>query len=138
MDPISSCDARRRIRAGEALPQGLTVEGSLDLWGCTGLTALPQGLTVEGSLDLRGCTEMTALPEGLSVAGGLWLTSCAGLNHLSVGTDSRGYRFYRVKMRDGMHVIAGYRNFSAAQARAHWAEGTECRALAEACLRGEQ
>ena len=29
---------------------------SLDLRGCTGLSALPDGLTVCGSLDLRGCT----------------------------------------------------------------------------------
>ena len=84
---------------------------------CTGLTALPQGLTVEGRLDLWGCT---------------------GLTHLCVGADSRRYRFYRVAMRDGVHVVAGCRNFTAEQARAHWAEGTECRALAEACLRGEQ
>ena len=31
-------------------------DGSLDLSGCTGLTALPDGLTVSGSLDLSGCT----------------------------------------------------------------------------------
>ena len=36
-----------------ALPEGLTVGGSLDLSG-TGITALPEGLTVGGYLDLRG------------------------------------------------------------------------------------
>jgi hypothetical protein len=42
------------------------VGGSLDLTGCTGLTALPDGLTVGGWLDLSGCTGLTALPDGLT------------------------------------------------------------------------
>ena len=46
--------------------------GSLDLEGCTGITALPEGLTVGGSLYLRG-TGITALPEGLTVGGSLYL-----------------------------------------------------------------
>ena len=63
------------------------------------------------------------------------LRALLGADHVyDAGADSRGYRFYRVKMRDGMHVIAGCRNFTAAQARAHWPEGTECRRLAEACI----
>jgi hypothetical protein len=120
-----------------ALPAGLTVRGSLALTDCAALTALPDGLTVGGDLDLTDCPALAALPPGLRVGGSLYLTRCAGLDHLCVGTDARGYRFYRVKMRDGVHVVAGCRNFSAAQARAHWAEGTECRALAEKCLKGE-
>ena len=64
------------------------------------------------------------------------LRALLGADHVyDAGADSRGYRFYRVKMRDGMHVIAGCRNFGAAQARAHWPEGTECRALAEKCIK---
>ena len=47
--------------------------GSLDLDGCTGLTALPAGLRVGGDLYLGGCTGLTALPAGLRVAGDLWL-----------------------------------------------------------------
>ena len=50
--------------------------------------------------------------------------------------DSRGYRFYRVPMADGIHVVAGCHNFTANEAREHWAQGTECRALAEKCLTG--
>ena len=99
--------------------------------------ALPDGLTVGASLDLTGCTALTALPPGLTVGGSLYLTDCAALAHLCVGADSRGYRFYSVMMHDGVHVIAGCRNFTAAKARAHWAEGTECRALAEKCLKGD-
>ena len=47
--------------------------GSLDLNGCTGLTALPDGLSVGGYLYLGGCTGLTALPDGLSVGGSLYL-----------------------------------------------------------------
>ena len=36
-----------------------TVSGSLNLTGCTSLTALPDGLTVGRSLDLTGCTSLT-------------------------------------------------------------------------------
>jgi hypothetical protein len=52
-----------------SLADGLSVGGSLDLGGCTSLTALPDGLSVGGSLDLGGCTSLTALPDGLSVGG---------------------------------------------------------------------
>ena len=39
------------------LPKGsITVNGSLGLGNCTGLTALPDNLTVNGSLDLWNCT----------------------------------------------------------------------------------
>ena len=56
------------------LPDGLTVGGSLNLTGCTGLTALPEGLTVGEWLDLTGCTGLTALPDGLDkhVKGSIW------------------------------------------------------------------
>lgn len=68
-----------------ALPEGLSVGGSLDLTGCTALTALPDGLSVGGSLDLFGCTSLTALPESLSVGGSLYLTGCKSLAALPEG-----------------------------------------------------
>ena len=46
------------------------IDGDLDLSGNAGITALPDGLSVGGSLDLRG-TGITALPDGLSVGGSL-------------------------------------------------------------------
>ena len=55
-----------------ALPDNLTVGGSLDLENCTGITALPDNLTVGGYLDLRG-TGITALPDNLTVGGYLYL-----------------------------------------------------------------
>ena len=55
-----------------ALPDNLTVGGSLDLENCTGITALPDNLTVGDSLDLRG-TGITALPDNLTVGGSLYL-----------------------------------------------------------------
>ncbi|EEW2176822.1 hypothetical protein D9H38_18280, partial [Escherichia coli] len=54
-----------------ALPDNLTVGGSLDLEG-TSITALPDNLTVGGSLYLRG-TSITALPDNLTVGGSLYL-----------------------------------------------------------------
>jgi len=39
---------RARILLVNTLPEGLTVGGSLNLSGCTGLTSLPEGLTVGG------------------------------------------------------------------------------------------
>ena len=48
------------------------IGGSLDLEGCTSITALPEGLTsIGGTLDLRG-TSVTALPDGLTVAGRIY------------------------------------------------------------------
>ena len=101
-----------------ALPDGLSVGGSLDLTGCTALTALPDDLTVGASLDLRGCT---------------------GLDHYCVGRDKRNYAFFGIPMRDGPHVVAGCRNFTGAQALAHWGPGGEsdrpdCLALAQKAI----
>ena len=65
-----------------ALPDNLTVGGWLDLRRCTGLTALPDNLTVGGSLDLSGCTGLTELPDNLTVGGSLDLNGCTGLTAL--------------------------------------------------------
>lgn len=111
---MTSAEARRLILAGEA----------------------PPGLSVRGSLDLYGCTSLTALPEGLSVGGSLYLTDCTALrNVVRGGKDRRGYEFYGARLANGPRVLAGCRNFSPAQARKHWPEGSECRKLAEAVIR---
>ena len=122
-----------------ALPAGLTVGGSLYLSGCTGLTTLPAGLTVNGSLDLYGCTGLTALPDGLTAGGALDLRGCTGLtNVIRGGTDARGYAFFGYRdAKRGFRVIAGCRNFSPDEARAHWPEGSECRVLAEGVIARE-
>ena len=52
--------------------------GSLYLRG-TGITALPDNLTVGGSLDLENCTGITALPDNLTVGGYLNLENCTGI-----------------------------------------------------------
>lgn len=49
----------------DGLPNGLTIENSLDL-SSTRITALPEGLRVGGSLYVGG-TDITALPKGLVV-----------------------------------------------------------------------
>ena len=135
MTSISAAEFQRQLLAGDALPAGLTVRGDLSLIDCPALTTLPAGLTVGGSLYLDDCPALTALPPGLTVGGSLVLVDCPGLDHLRVGTDARGYRFYAVPMRDGVRVIAGCRNYTPAEARAHWPEGTECRELAEKCIK---
>lgn len=75
MSWMSGDNARRRIRAGKTLPDGLTVEGSLYLRGCTSLTALPEGLTVGGCLYLdnvmiggHDITISVTLPESVIAA----------------------------------------------------------------------
>ena len=92
------------------------------------------GLTVGGSLDLMG-TGITALPDGLTVGG--WL-DLMGTGIKPVGKDRRGYEFFAVYLSNGPRVIAGCRNFTPEEARAHWpahsANGVECRALAEKCI----
>ena len=122
-----------------ALPDDLTVAGRLVLTGCTGLTTLPPGLTVRGSLDLTGCTALTTLPPGLTVRGWLSLRGCTGLDRYCVGRDKRNYAFFGIPMRDGPHVVAGCRNFTGAQALAHWgprgeSDRPDCLALAQKAI----
>ena len=50
----------------------ITVTHNLDLEDVSGVDALPDNLTVGGSLDLEG-TSITALPDNLTVGGWLYL-----------------------------------------------------------------
>ena len=54
----------------DKLPEGLTVEGNLDL-SDTPITKLPDGMTVKGDLDLSH-TPITELPKGMTVGGFLF------------------------------------------------------------------
>ena len=81
---VSSEEARRVILEGKA-PQGLHVDGSPDLGGCTSLKSLPEGLRVGGYLFLVGCTSLKSLPEGLHVGGWLDLYGCTSLKSLPEG-----------------------------------------------------
>jgi hypothetical protein len=76
---ISAKDFKNRLLAGEHLPEGLVVEGHLNLQGCAGLTYLPRGLVVTNTLDLRKCTSLTHLPPDLKVGGDLNLFFCTSL-----------------------------------------------------------
>jgi hypothetical protein len=132
-----------------ALPEGLRVEHSLCLIG-TSLTALPDGLHVGWWLDLR-CSGITALPKDMHVGKTLYLDNINiialpkslyvggslyldGTGIKPIGIDSRGHKFFSAHLANGPRVIAGCRNFSPAEARAHWPEGSECRELAERCI----
>jgi hypothetical protein len=67
------------------LPDGLQVEGSLILRGCTELKSLPDGLRVGGSLYLEDCKGLKSLPDGLQVGGTLFLDDCTRLRYLPAG-----------------------------------------------------
>lgn len=51
-----------------ALPDNLTVEGSLHLFNTSRLSSLPENLTVRDNIYLRG-TGITVLPDNLKVGG---------------------------------------------------------------------
>ncbi|MEJ2755592.1 MAG: NEL-type E3 ubiquitin ligase domain-containing protein, partial [Gammaproteobacteria bacterium] len=65
-----------------ALPNNLSVGGTLNLSHCTSLTALPDDLRVDGNLTLCNCIGLTALPNNLRVSRILYLTNCTGLTAL--------------------------------------------------------
>lgn len=113
MKRITSQQARELILAGEAT-DGLIVDGSLFLTGCTSLTTLPEDLQVGRNLYLTGCTSLTALPEDLVVGGNLYLCGCTSLATLL--DDERDYRLVRL----GDRYYAGCRNFNASEALEHW------------------
>jgi hypothetical protein len=73
-----------------SLPDGLHVEGDLDLRTCTSLLQLPKGLSVEGDLNLQGCTSLAHLSDELKVHGNLNLWDCTSLTQLSDGMRVEG------------------------------------------------
>jgi len=102
-------DVEGRIHSIAALPEGLTVDGDLDLNGAaitalpeglkvggnlylrgTAIMALPEGLKVDGYLDLRS-TAITVLPEGLKVGGSLDLSYLAAITALPEGLEVGGF-----------------------------------------------
>ena len=69
----------------EELPEGLVVEGDVDLSRCLNLAELPKGFTVKGDLTLRDCKYLTTLPDNLTVGGFLDLDGCKNLVGLPKG-----------------------------------------------------
>lgn len=69
------------------LPDGLTVDGSLNISG-TKIKDLPKGLTVGGSLYMNR-TKIKELPEGLTVGGGLYMNG-TGITELPEGLVFKG------------------------------------------------
>jgi hypothetical protein len=96
---ISPEDFKTKLLNNEHLPEGLVVEGSLDLEGCTSLTHLPEGLVVGGWLSLYRCTSLTHLPSGLVVNGGLYLYGCTSLTHLPAGLVINGGLYGSLDLR---------------------------------------
>ena len=48
---MSPEQARAILERGENLPDNLTIDGFLNLGGCTSLSSLPDNLNIGGSLD---------------------------------------------------------------------------------------
>ena len=86
------------------------IKNDWDILDQRGIT--PDNLTVGAGLYLEG-TAITALPDNLSVGGYLDLRGTA---ITALYTSNHGYRLYRA----GDSYIAGCRNFTAAEALAHW------------------
>ena len=76
------------------------------------------------------CPGLTALPE-LPAATDVRVYNCPGLTALNAGSDHRGYQFVAVQIREQWRIIAGCRNYSLEDARAHWRTNAECAALVE-------
>ena len=72
------------------LPEGLSVERTLDLQGCRKLTSLPKMLNVGRNLHLTACSGLTRLPEGLRFKEDLLIVGCRDLmglpDELSAGS----------------------------------------------------
>jgi len=64
------------------IPDNLTANVYLSLYGCRSLTHLPDNLTIKGNLNLNGCISLTHLPDNLIVNGYLSLSRCTSLTHL--------------------------------------------------------
>ena len=71
------------------LPNGFLVSGYLDLAG-TGIKALPERLSIGGSLYLEDNIEISALPANLTVGGCLFLMGCLALHSLPSGLTVGG------------------------------------------------
>lgn len=93
--------------------------GSLDLRGCTGLTALPDGLTVGGWLNLSGCTGLKSkigvasiknLQDG-EYAPGRYLYADGILTHVKRKIHLNGYEYFVGKI-PRKNVVSDGKNFA--------------------------
>ena len=73
-----------------ALPEGLRVDGTLELNSCYEITELPRSMTVGKDIRLIGCKSLKTLPENLTVAGDLVLVGCRSLGRLPTGLHVTG------------------------------------------------
>jgi hypothetical protein len=117
-----------------ALPE-LPAATDVRVDNCPGISALPE-LPAATYVRVYNCPGISALPE-LPAATDVRVDNCPGIsNVIRAGKDSRGYEFIGMKLRGQWRVTAGCRNFSLAEARAHWGRpgrstNPECLALAE-------
>jgi hypothetical protein len=118
--------ARELLRTS-GLPVGALITTTLDTLD-TGIEILPADLTVQGALYVA--TTIREIPPGLMVTERVCInTHQPHLQHHRLGMDDRGYVFWAIPMRDGLHICAGCRNFTVEQARAHWGRTGHSQAL---------
>jgi len=58
----------------KVFPDNLSIQGLLDIQGCSGLENLPINLSIDGDLILEGCTGLRGLPESLTMGGDLYIS----------------------------------------------------------------
>jgi hypothetical protein len=124
---VYAWNCRDLIRIGD-LPAATQVY----MENCPGLTALPD-LPVATHVEVRDCPGLVRI-GGMPVAARVWVRNCPGLIELpdlpvaarvevwkcpripALHHDPRGYALIRI----GDRYFAGCRNFTAAEAIAHW------------------
>jgi hypothetical protein len=87
-------DKDRELILSGGLPNGATVAGYLDLYEETPCKSLPEGLKVDGSMCLNGCT-FQSLPKGLNVYGNISIFDWTTLNGLPEDLKVGGHLFLR-------------------------------------------
>jgi hypothetical protein len=92
---------------GKLMLDNLSVDGSLDLSGCTSLTTLPDNLSVGGALYLSDCTSLTTLPDNLSVGGWLDLQGCTSLDYPIVHDCGEHKRSIWLDYKNKKHICMG-------------------------------
>jgi len=137
---LSAPAATRVDASGCAALTSLDVPAAtiVDASDCTALTSL--SVPAATYVYARGCTALTSLDVPAATA--VYARGCTALTSATpdapfyAGADSRGYGFLGLTTELGRRVFAGCRNFTLAQACAHWGpEGEsnrpDCLALVE-------
>ena len=87
----------------------LTVNGSFDISGCTGITSIPDNLTVNGLFYMRGCTGITSIPDNPTINGSFDISGCTGITNVAF-RENCGYSsrtIFAVWINENFKIAAG-------------------------------